>query len=333
MRSRNRILCLIVLVSLSLSCLTGCGGGSKPNALRLNVATAEGSVWSVAADTFARIVEENTDGRFRVEVVYVTSTEESANALERALDGKAAFDLRSVADLQSLDGRLSALSLPWLFKSYQDVDDRFYNGRGGQAVSDLIRRTGLEPLALAENGFRQVTNNRRPIAAPADFRDLTIRIPDSALEAALFERFGASPMLVNWDQTFSALQSGALQGQQNTLDAIAAAQIDCVQRYLTVWNCSYDPLCLSASAAFWETLEEDDRAMFRAAAQEACAAEITASRARDAELLARFRSSGVEVTTLNDRQIQWFRDAAEPLYERWREDVGGELLAALGYSG
>ena len=320
---------LAMAVLLSLTALSGCGGAGG-QALKMNVAAREGTVWSVAAETFAQIVEENAEGRWRVEIAYAHSDEDADRTFERFLDGKADVDLRSVADMQSRDNRLSALSLPWLFTDYQDADKRLFNGAGGEALRDLLREIGFEPLALAENGFRQVTNNRRPIAAPADFRGLTIRVSDNELETALFTQFGAEPIPMDWDKTFSALRDGAVLGQQNTLDAIRAAQVDRVQRYLTVWNSSYDPLCLSVSAALWEKLTDADKEIFRAAAQEACAAEIAASRAQENEILSEFRAGGAQVTVLTDSQIQAFRAAAEPVYEMWR---GEEWLSALGYSG
>lgn len=325
----KKALSLAITVICSLTALSGCGGvGTRT--FRMNVAAPDGSVWRVAAETFAQIVEEKADGRWRVEVAYAHSDEEAALMLQRLLDGEAHFDLRSVADMQSQEARLSVFSLPWLFTDYQDADRRLFNGPGEEALFDVLRGIGFEPLALGENGFRQVTNDRRPITAPADFRGLTIRVSDNAPEAALFTQFGAVPVPLDWGETFDALQSGAVLGQQNTLDAIRAAQVDCVQRYLTVWNGAYDPLCLSVSAQLWETLTDEDKALFRAAAQEACAAEIAASRAQDSEILSKFRAGGVQVTALTEKQIQAFRAAAEPLYDVWR---GEESLSALGYSG
>ncbi|MBQ9493967.1 MAG: TRAP transporter substrate-binding protein DctP [Oscillibacter sp.] len=323
----------VLALSVTALLLSGCGGKLGAKTLKMNVSAAQDTVWSVAADTFAQLVEENTDGRWRVELSYADSTEESVRTLERLLDGKADADLRSVSDLQGREERLSVLSLPWLFTDYQDVDRRLFNGSGGETVRNLIRAAGLEPLALAENGFRQVSNDRRPIAAPADFRGLTVRAGNEALESALFTAFGAEPVRMDWDETFPALRDGDVQGQQNTPEMIRSAQVDRVQRYLTVWNSVYDPLCLSVSAQLWAELSEEDKEAFYAAAREACAAEIAASRARDAEILSGFRFSGVQVTVLTPSQIRAFRTAAEPLYDLWRENYGTEPLAALGYSG
>ena len=324
---------IMVLFAVAVVVLSGCGGTLGAQTLKMNVGAAEGTVWHTAADTFAQLVRDNTGGRWRVNVAYAASGEDNIRTLNRLLDGKADIDLRAVSDLRELEARLSVLSLPWLFTDYQDVDRRLFNGSGGEAVRNLIRATGLEPLSLAENGFYQVTNDRRPIAAPADFRWLTIRVGDGAAEAALFTGFGAEPVRMDWGGTFPALRDGAVLGQQNTLGAIRAAQVDRVQRYLTVWNCVYDPLCLSVSAELWARLSDEDKEIFYSAAREACAAEIAASRAQDTEILSRLRNSGVQVTVLTQSQIQAFRAAAEPIYTTWRGDNGDELLSALGYSG
>lgn len=323
---------IIVPLAVAALLLAGCGGKLGAKTLKMNVGAAEGTVWHTAADTFAQLVEDNTGGRWRVDIAYAASGEDNVRTLTRLLDGKADIDLRAVSDLRTLEARLSVLSLPWLFTDYQDVDRRLFNGSGGEAVRNLIRATGLEPLSLAESGFYQVTNDRRPIAAPADFRWLTIRVRDEA-EAALFAGFGAEPVQIDWPGTFPALRDGDISGQQNTLEAVRAAQVDRVQRYLTVWNCVYDPLCLSVSASLWAELSDEDKEVFYSAAREACAAEIAASRAQDTEILSRLRNSGVQVTALTPQQIQAFRAVAEPLYVAWRADHGDGLLSALGYSG
>ncbi len=315
----------MAICSAALLLLGGCG----TKTLRMNIGAPEGTVWGVAADTFARAVEADTGGRWRVEIAYG----DTARGLERLLDGKAGAELCAVSDLTALEERLSALSLPWLFSDAQDVDRRLLHGPGGEAVRNLIRATTLEPLALGENGFRQVTNDRRPVSAPADFRSLTIRVRDDDMESALFAGFGAEPVRMDWADTFPALRDGDVAGQQNTLESIRLAQVDRVQRYLTVWNCAYDPLCLCVSAELWAKLSDEDKEIFYAAAREAADAEITASRARDAETLREFRKSGVEVTTLTASQIQAFRTASEGVYNTWRDAHGDELLAALGYSG
>ena len=328
-----KLLKTIILCAASLSLLTGCGGRLGARTVKMRVAAPEGTAWGVAADTFAQRVEENTEGRWRVEISYAASADDNARALQRLLDGGNDAALCAVSDLTEWEPRLSVLSLPWLFADYRDADARIFNGPGGETVRNLIRTAGLEPLSLAENGFRQVTNDRRPISAPSDFRGLTIRVRDDAIEPALFTAFGAEPVRMTWEDAFPALRDGDVSGQQNTLDAVCLAKVDRVQRYLTVWNCVYDPLCLSVSATLWANLSDGDKEIFYAAAKDACAAEITASRARDAEILSELSNSGVQVTTLTKTQIQAFRTASEPLYDAWRDEHGEELLLALGYSG
>ncbi|MBQ9618164.1 MAG: TRAP transporter substrate-binding protein DctP [Oscillibacter sp.] len=318
----------MAICSAALLLLGGCGGKLGTKTVRMNVGAPEGTVWGVAADTFAQTVEANTGGRWRVETVYG----DTAQGLERLLDGKAEAELCAVSDLTALEERLSVLSLPWLFADAQDVDRRLFHGPGGETVRNLIRNTTLEPLALGENGFRQVTNDRRPVSAPADFRGLTIRVGDE-IESTLFAGFGAEPVRMDWPDTFPALRDGDVSGQQNTLEAIRLAQVDRVQRYLTLWNCAYDPLCLCVSAELWAKLSDEDKEVFYDAARAATAAEITASRAQDAETLRSIQTTGVQVTTLSPTQIQAFRTVSEGVYDAWRDAYGGELLAALGYSG
>ena len=342
----KKLACLALAV-LMLA-LSGCGGksggigrvlsgvtGSRGRELRMNVTMPETSVWMVAANTFKEQVETRTNGRYTVTIFpnEQLSGGDVTKGVENLFNGEVELDLHSIADMQSCEERLAVVSMPWLFPNgYSSVDEILFNGPGKEALFNLIRNRGAEPLALGENGFWQITNNRGPVSVSADLDGLRVRVPDNTMLEEFFRLLGADPVVVNWPAALDVLVDGYLDGQANALDAIQSSEIHKVQRYLTLWYCVYDPLCLSVSNAVWDSLSESDRGIFRTAAEEACRAEIAASRALDGPSIGEISDSGVEVTALTGAEFLEFQSRTAALYDTWRGRIGDPLFAAFGYA-
>ena len=329
-KSAAPALLFILLCLLCAFPLSGCGRQSRE--LRMNVTASEDSAWMAAAEQFRDAVEKQTRGRYKITIYPGEElTEGNAEAgVENLINNGVELDMHALSDMQIFQEKLAVVEMPFLFQDYDSVDEILFNGAGKDAVFDLIREMGCEPLALGENGFRQITNNIRSVVSPADLSGLTIRIPRNHFLSELFARLNASTAVMGWDAAFPLLRSDGVSGQENSLDLIQSDNTYKIQRYLTLWNCSYDPICLSASSAFWEELSESDQEIFRAAAAEACAAEIAAVREQQSAILENFTQSGVEVTILTPDELEAFRVRTAPLYAQWRERIGDELFAAFG---
>ena len=337
----KKLVLFALLVSLLLS---GCGangvlsglGGRGSRELRMNVTASGDSVWQTAANTFKELVEERTEGRYKVRLY--TDEQLSGGDIQKGVEnlftGETDLDLHSLADMQSYINRLAVVSMPWIFSGSLDrVDEILLNGPGKDAVFNLIRARGAEPLALGENGFRQLTNDVRSILSPVDCVQLRVGVPADSAQMTLFRTLGADPVAAqNRSGLFTALQEGTLDGEENAPDTIRSERFHLTQRFLTLWNCSYDPICLSVSAKVWENLSEEDQAIFRAAAEEACAAEILSCREAEAAALVDIASSGVEITHLTDEDMRAFRAQADGVYVAWRDIIGDDLFAVFGYS-
>jgi tripartite ATP-independent transporter DctP family solute receptor len=219
--------------------------------------------------------------------------------------------------------------MPWLVPSYEQAD-KAMNGLGGKMVSDLVRKNGIEPLAFGESGFRQITNNKRPIETPDDMKNLKIRIPTNKMYISLFKAMKADPTSINFGELFAALQQGTVDGQENPPDVIASAKVEEVQKYMTVWNFSYDPIIMASSKKFWGSLPAADQKIFAQASVEAMEYQKKISREVNAQLTESFRQK-MQITTLTQPQIEAFKKAATPVYEEYAPIVGKDLLEAFGY--
>lgn len=339
----KKVLALVLAVVMLVPLLVGCGGSNngnnggetKPIELRFANTQAETGNWAVASETFKKEVEEKTNGRYIISVYYSDqlSGGDLVKGWEQVMTGEVDLDFRSVMNATSFEPKLLVMTMPWLFTSYDDVDRIIFNGEGGKAMAELLEAKGAHVLAFGENGFRQLTNNKRPIHTPEDMKNLKVRIPPNNMYISLFKKLGADPVNMSFSEVYTALQQNTVDGEENPWGTIKSANIQEVQKYCTVWNYSYDATALSINAKLWEKLSDEDKAIFEAAAKKACQAEIDASRANDANIRAEFEAGGMEINDLTADEIKAFQELCKPLYDEFRDQIGDDLYAAFGYNG
>ena len=339
----KKVLALVLAVVMLVPLLVGCGGSNngnnggetKPIELRFANTQAQTGNWAIASETFKKEIEEKSNGRYIISVYYSDqlSGGDLVKGWEQVMSGEVDLDFRSIMNATSFEPRLLVMTMPWLFTSYDDMDRIIFNGEGGKAMAELLEAKGAHVLAFGENGFRQLTNNKRPVHTPEDMKNLKIRIPPNNLYISLFKKLGADPVNMSFSEVYTALQQNTVDGEENPWGTIKSANIQEVQKYCTVWNYSYDATALSISKKLWDTLNDADKAMFEEAAKKACQAEIDLSRASDADIRAEFEAGGMQINDLTADEIKAFQEICKPLYEEFREQIGDDLYAAFGYNG
>lgn len=339
----KKVLALVLAVVMLVPLLVGCGGSNngnnggetKPIELRFANTQAQTGNWAIASETFKKEIEEKSNGRYIISVYYSDqlSGGDLVKGWEQVMTGEVDLDFRSIMNATSFEPRLLVMTMPWLFTSYDDVDRIIFNGEGGKAMAELLEAKGAHVLAFGENGFRQLTNNKRPVHTPEDMKNLKIRIPPNNLYISLFKKLGADPVNMSFSEVYTALQQNTVDGEENPWGTIKSANIQEVQKYCTVWNYSYDATALSINKKLWDKLSDADKAMFEEAAKKACQAEIDLSRASDADIRAEFEAGGMQINDLTADEIKAFQEICKPLYEEFREQIGDDLYAAFGYNG
>jgi TRAP-type C4-dicarboxylate transport system substrate-binding protein len=186
------------------------------------------------------------------------------------------------------------------------------------------------PLAWGENGFRELTNSKRPIREPNDLKGFKIRIAASPTMIDTLSALGANPTQMSWADVQPALATGAVDGQENPLQVIKYAKMNTLgQKHLSLWNHVYDPLVFAASEKTWETWTAADREIVRQTAVEAAAEQVALSRKGvqgDDALIRELEASGMEVARLTVPEKLAFRKVAQPVFDRWAANIGTELV-------
>jgi len=178
-------------------------------------------------------------------------------------------------------------------------------------------------LGVWENGFRNITNNERPISSPDDLKGIKLRTPNGQWRVRMFKSYGANPTPMPYSETFVALQTGAVDGQENPLAQIYPARFYEVQKYLSLSRHVYTPAYVLAGAS-WQRMPEDVRSVLKETAEEMQPVALEMGTELEEELLTKLKDEGMEV---NDIDRQAFVDASEPIYQQFESDVDdGEAM-------
>ncbi len=340
----RKILIGMTCMTAAALAMAGCGGkktsgGTKENpvTLKMNVTTSEASVWQVAARGFKKEVEEKTGGRYKIQIYSneQLSSGDQTKGIEMLYNGATDCDLHSTIIHTNVVPRLSVINMPWILpEGYKSADEYFFkkDAPGFAFVKKEIEAKGPHVLAMGEAGFRQITNNVKPITKTSDLSGMKIRIPAIAILVDVFRTFNADPTQMPYSECFTALQQGAIDGQENPYDTIRAAKIEEVQKYMTVWDYVYDPLVLSVSDRTWKRLSEEDRKIFTEAAQHACAEEIKASRSLDSQIVKEFKDKGLTINELTPEMRKEMKAAMKPVYDKYKDKFGVDAFKTFGYT-
>ncbi|RCV91598.1 DctP family TRAP transporter solute-binding subunit [Billgrantia montanilacus] len=312
--------------------LTASLSASAVQARELSVSTvlSDAFPWGQAAEKWAELVEERTEGRLTLRVYPNSQLVAGDQTREFSAMRSGLIDMAvgSTINWSPQVPELNLFSLPFFMPDEAAVD-AVTGGEAGKMIFEAIESRGVVPLAWGENGFRQVSNSRGPISEPGDLEGLKIRVVGSPLFQDTFNALGADPTQMSWTDAQPALTTGAVDGQENPLSVFDVARIDQVgQEHLTLWNYMNDPLIFAVNQRIWDSLDEEDREILRETAVEAGEWEIAMTREEESERLAAIQERGVEVTELTEEQHRAFVSATASVHDKWIPRIGQELVEA-----
>lgn len=318
---------LTVLLSILLA---GCGNAAGSSSdgttvLRLAENHPDDYPTTIGDKEFARLVEEKTDGRYKIDVYSGGQLGEESDTLELVQLGAIDLVRTNVTPVTQLSDEIGVLSMPFLFEDEEEKWEKL-NGEIGQELLDTLEGSNLVGLAFYDSGERSIYNTKRPLESPEDMKGLKIRVQNSALSIEIIEALGASATPMEYGEVFSALQTGVIDGAENNFPSYYTSNHYNVASYFTVNGYSGTPELLMASQDLWDTLSDADKESFREAARES----IAVQREAWAELTEKAREAvvegGSELVEIND--IEEWRDAVQPLYEKY-DDLYGEWIDRL----
>ncbi|TCP53549.1 tripartite ATP-independent transporter DctP family solute receptor [Tamaricihabitans halophyticus] len=331
MRSKRVAPGIALLACLALA---ACGtseadGGQRTYTWDMTVTVSNASTWYHAAEQFADKLAEDSNGRIQVRLFpnEQLSAGDPAAGVEQLMSGTKDLSYNSTIIYAGIDPRFGAINAPFRYTDYAEAEAAIEGG-ALDAYRQLSAEFGVELLGFGESGFRQITNNVRPIQSPEDLAGIKIRIPGIGLFTDVFRGMDANPTTMNFAEVFTSLQQGTIEGQENPMDVISSAGLAEVQEYMTVWNFVYDPLILGMNKELFDSLDPADQQIVRDAAAEANRKQIRENRSLEDSQI-KEQSKLMNVTVLDRDQLAEFQRAMRPVYRDYESVWGSELTAAV----
>jgi len=268
----------------------------------------------MALDSKRFVVDERGSGALGSENAVLAATQSGAVDLTVISGGV----------VSSVVPELGVFDIPFLFRDAAHAK-AVAQGPVGAAIAAKFADKGLTLLALGKQGFRNITNSRRPIRSPDDLKGLKIRVIPNPVYLMTFKALGADVVPMEFPLVYAALKDGRLDGQENPVPTIANSRFYEVQKYLTLTGHFFAPVAFIANRAMFEQLDPSDQAALIAAAK--AGAEATWQAQVDAPKLEQLRSGGMDIIEKVDRQP--FVDAVKPLEGEFEKRFGKDLLAAI----
>jgi len=303
---------------------------AEAETFRLSHNTSDTTTWHQGSEKFNELLKEATGGEMQVRI-FPNATLAGGDQMKQAeMVGRGALDfvVTSAINVTPIVPEMAVFSMPYLYSSYEEVDATT-QGAPAEKIEALLAERDIIVLAWGENGFREVTNSVRPIRSPDDLRGLKMRVA-GPMYIDVMNALGANPQQMQWAETFTALQQGVVDGQENPIGAVIIPQrVYEVQDYLTTWHYSYDPIFLAVSRKLWESWDEETQTKVRNAAIEAMDFQKKISREGTAQGIEFLRGKGMDVYEPTPEELAAFREATKPAFDSWAEKVGAELVATF----
>ncbi|WP_439369867.1 TRAP transporter substrate-binding protein [Bradyrhizobium sp. DASA03120] len=312
--------------SIAALALTGPASAQSPIIIKFSHVVATDTPKGKASEKFKELAEKYTGGKVKVEV-YPNST------LYKDKEELEALQLGSVQMLAPSNSKFGPLGirefevfdLPYLLPDLKTLR-KVTEGPLGARLLKLLEPKGITGLAYWDNGFKQMSANKKLIA-PADYQGVKFRIQSSRVLQAQFKALGSLPQVMAFGEVYQALQTGVVDGQENTWSNIYTQKMHEVQKYITETNHGYIGYVVIVNKKFWDDLPADIRDQLSKAMKEATDFNNAQSQKENDDALAEIRKSGKsEIIRLTGEQDEAMRKAMEPVYKDAAGRVGQPLI-------
>jgi len=277
-----------------------------------------GSLFAASAEEFAKRANARLGGKAKVVVFGSSQLGGDKELLQKLKLGTVDIALPSTVMSSEAD-LFGVFEMPYLVKDRAHMR-RIESEVFWKSLAPAAEAKGLKVIAVWENGYRHITNSKRPINTPADLQGIKLRVPEGKWRVKMFQTYGANPSPMKFSEVFTALQTGVMDGQENPFTQIYSAKFQEVQKYLSLTGHVYTPAYATVGAKKWASLSADVRGTLEAVAKETQSFVYDKAARDDEELLGKIKAAGVQVNTPNKDA---FIAASKPVYEDFAKEVKG----------
>lgn len=274
------------------------------------------------------VLNAKTGGKIKINAFWGGSAGGDLAAAQATRAGTQEIVCTSGSALVGIVKELGAFDLPFLFANEKEAY-AVLDGPAGQYFNKKLEAAGLVNLAYWENGFRNLTNSKRPVAKVEDFDGVKIRVMQNNIFLDTFKTLGSNPLPMAFGEVFTALETKTIDGQENPFATIETSKLNEVQKYLSVTRHAYSPFFVLYSKKLWDQLNPQEQAALREAALAGQTVQRDASRAQDEKSLAMLKTKGMIVNEFSEAEKARVIAKIKPVYDKHVPVIGAEAVTVL----
>lgn len=329
----------LFLMLIIMVLVTGCGNRvadfeqvnpEEKIVLKFSHVVSENTPKGVAAQRFANLVKERTNGKVEVQVFPNSTLYKDGEELDALQSGAVQIIAPTTSKLSAMYPQWQIFDLPYAFPDEKAVH-KAMKGYIGENLFSGLEQNNLKALAFWYNGFKQITNSTRPLVYASDFKGLSFRVMiHSKVLQRQFEKIGAFPVEATFDDLYRVLESHIVDGQENTMSNIFSKNLYKVQPYLTISNHGYLGYVVLTNSAFWSNLPDDIRDVLESTMAEVTVWERELAITMNEEYLNKVSSSGLmHVHLQKEEEKKDWELLLKPIYSEFRDIIGAEMMDSL----
>ena len=296
----------------------------KPRLIRFGYGLNEQSNQGRAVKLFAESVEKASGGKMKVRAIGAAALGPDTQMQQALIGGAQEMMVGSTATLVGITKEMALWDTPFLFNNTAEAD-AVLDGPIGQKVMAKLEEKGLVGLVYWENGFRNLTNTKRPVTKVEDLDGIKLRVMQNNVYLDSFKTLGANAVPLPFSELFSALETKTVDGQENPYNTILSSKFYEVQKYLSVTNHVYSPWIITVSKKWWDGLSKDEQKVLRDAAVASRDFERKDTRDEAAKALAELKAKGMQINELPAAESARMRDKLSKVNASIAANVGADL--------
>ena len=323
----KKILALVMALTMIFALTAVSASADDAIVLKIGVSTADTDPRNIAANDFAKEIEEKTNGAVKAEVYPSGQLGGDGQLVESMVLDAGTVDIviTDASNFGTVVPDMNISGLPFLFSDF-DAAWAFMDGEIEAAAEAQLVDLGIRVLAHYDNGFRCVTNSKGPVETPDDMKGMLIRTPENQVIMATMSALGANPQPLAFSELYQALQQKTYDAQENPIPIIYNNKLYEVQEFLSVTNHIYSGLCFAISGSAWDSLTAEQQEIVLAAAQTSGEWQSETIRQQTDDLVANLEEEGMKV---NFPDLAPFAEATKSVIEENALGISEDLLTAL----
>lgn len=323
------------LTAAMVASLAACGGktsdagsdsGSGEENIKLSLfagSIPENTPTGGALKVMADYINENSNGTLTATAFYDTALGDATSMVQGLQQGTVDIGVSGTAYFSGLVPEVEVFQLPFLFSNLEEARAAC-EGPAKDAIFEKLAENGIIGLSFWENGFRELSNNIRPVKTPDDMKGMKMRTLSAEVQVETWKGMGALPAAIDASELFTALQQGTVSAQDNPLHEIVSRKFYEVQPYVTLTDAVYTPFLMGMSEATWNKLSDSQKEVIMKAAEVGREEQLKLTDEAQAEALQTLLDNGVTVEENPDKEA--FKEKAMPTWSLFTDQCGTEIL-------